>query len=83
MSLREGTDQAVGNSSDLVCDFQELVAFLGVQITEALGDTNLCLHLQQRPASRILICYFTAYVHPKLRTFLVSLLTLTLALTLH
>jgi hypothetical protein len=46
MSLREGTDQAVGHSSDLVCDFQELVGFLGVQITEALGDNHLCLHLQ-------------------------------------
>jgi hypothetical protein len=41
MSLRKGTDQAVSNSSGPVCDFQKLVGFLGVQITEALGDTNL------------------------------------------
>jgi hypothetical protein len=33
--------------------------------------------------TRMLICYFTAYVHPKQQTFLVSLLTLTPALTLH
>jgi hypothetical protein len=51
MISRKGTDQAVGNSADLIGDFKKFIGFTGAQITKALGDDQLRLDLQERTTS--------------------------------